>query len=257
MSQFSAADAAPDIAVLEAYLDRTARGLGAMKRYIVGAHLVAGSRVVLDIGCGVGHDLELFAQSGIAAIGIEPSGAFAGTARQRIGGNHARAAIVRARGEHLPLRDAAADGCRIERVLQHVADPQLVLREARRCVRRGGLLTVFEPDWTTMRVMSDQYDDDAEWLANVRHPDIGADLAGLIEQVGAQVVDIVEEHSVWHSVARAQVGINLEAALARRVDNGSMTQTDAAGWLREQRKRDDNGAFRATMTKRLVVARVA
>ena len=73
MSQFSHVDAAADIAELEAYLDRTSRGLGAMKHCIVGAHVAAGSRVVLDIGCGVGHDLSLLAGAGITAIGVEPT----------------------------------------------------------------------------------------------------------------------------------------------------------------------------------------
>jgi len=256
MSQFSAVDAASDIAALEAYLDRTARGLSAMKRYIVGAHVAAGSRVVLDIGCGVGHDLELLARSGIAAIGIEPSGAFAGTARQRTGSDRDKVGVVQARGEHLPLRDAATDGCRIERVLQHVADPERLLCEARRCVRRTGLLTVFEPDWTTMRVVSDRFDEDARWLANVRHPDVGANLPEFVERAGAEIADIVEEHSVWRSLTRAQIGINVETALARCVERGSMSDADAAAWLHEQRTRDRRGVFRATITKRLVVARV-
>jgi SAM-dependent methyltransferase len=253
MSQFSAADAAPDVAALEAYLDRTARSLGAMKHYVLGAHLAAGTRVVLDIGCGVGHDLDLFARSGITAIGIEPSAAFAATARQRTGSYH-EVAIVRARGEDVPIRDAAVDGCRIERVLQHVADPERVLREARRCVRPGGLLTVFEPDWTSMRVVSDRFDEDARWLANVRHPDIGAKLSEVVERAGAAVADVVEEHSIWHSLARAQVGINVEAALARRVQDGSMSQADATAWWNEQHRRDRDRVFRASVTKRLVVA---
>ncbi|HEY1739312.1 MAG TPA: methyltransferase domain-containing protein, partial [Acidimicrobiia bacterium] len=165
-------------------------------------------------------------------------------------------AVVQAHGERLPLRAASTDGCRIERVLQHVVDPALLLREARRCVRPGGLLTVFEPDWTTMRVASDHFDTDASWLANVRHPDIGAALPEHTEAAGADVVDVVEEHSVWRTLARAEVGVNFSAALARRVNRGSISEADAAAWFAEQRQRDRAGTFRATITKRLVVARV-
>ena len=256
MSHFSAVDAAPDISSLEAYLDRTARSLGAMKQYIVGAHVAAGSRVVLDVGCGLGHDLDLLARAGITALGVEPSRAFATTARQRSARGRGVLGVVRAHGERLPLRDAAVDGCRVERVLQHADGPELLLREVCRCVRPDGLLTVVEPDWTTMRVASDSFDDDARWLANVRHPEIGACLAGLVEQAGARIVDVVEEHSVWHSLERARAGINIEAALARNVAADAMSATDAAMWLGEQRGRDDRGLFRATITKRLVVARV-
>ena len=86
-------------------------------------------------------------------------------------------------------------------------DPAPLLREARRCVRRGGLLTVFEPDWATMRVESEHFETDASWLANVRQPDIGANLEALVERAGAGVVDVVEEHSVWPSLARARKSV--------------------------------------------------
>ena len=100
------------------------------------------------------------------------------------------------------------------------------------------------------------FDDDARWLANVRNPEVGFDLPELVERAGADIADIVDEHSVWPSLTRAQVGINLEAALARCVDRGSMRAADAAEWLADQRRRDREGAFRATITKRLVVGRV-
>ena len=52
VSGFSAVDRAGHPERFEAYLDLTARGLAAMKHYIVAAHDVAGSELVLDIGCG-------------------------------------------------------------------------------------------------------------------------------------------------------------------------------------------------------------
>jgi SAM-dependent methyltransferase len=256
MSQFSTVDDAPDADALVAYLDLTAHGLGAMKRYIVGAHLVAGSRLVLDIGSGAGHDLELLTRAGIGAIGVEPSAAFCGVTAGRLAERDLRATVVRATGESLPLRDGAVDGCRIERVLQHVLDPRAVLREAVRCVRPGGLLTIFEPDWTSLRIASDDLDDDARWLGNVRHPEIGALLPELVADAGADICDVVEEHSVWPTLARAARAGNFAAALARRVRAGTITPAAASAWLDEQRRRDRAGTFRATITKVLVVARV-
>jgi SAM-dependent methyltransferase len=241
---------------LVSYLDRTAHGLGAMKRYIVGAHVVAGSRVVLDIGSGAGHDLELLACAGIVAVGAEPSRAFCDATRRRLAEHDVHALVVRATGESLPLRDGAVDGCRIERVLQHVVDPIAVLREAVRCVRPGGLLTVFEPDWMSLRIESDELDDDAHWLGNVRHPEVGARLPTLVTDVGADVTDVVEEHSVWPSLARAERAGSFAAALDRRVRAGTMTRSTARRWMDEQRRRDRAGTFRATVTKVLVVARV-
>jgi SAM-dependent methyltransferase len=253
VSQFSDVDAAPDAVALEAYLDLAARRLSAMKRYIVGAHLAAGSAVVLDVGCGTGHDLELLAASGVRSVGVDASVSMLTAARRRGVRRSLRGPLVRARGEVLPFVDEAFDGCRVDRVLQHVQVPELVVREAVRCVRRGGLLTVFEPDWSSLRVASDAFDTDAVWLANVCHPGIGRELRPLLESVGVEIVDEVEERSVWRSFALADRLVNVTAGIKRRIEAGAFTPASAAAWLDEQRSRDRDGAFVATVSKVLVV----
>ena len=105
-----------------------------------------------------------------------------------------------------------------------------------------------------MRVASDQFDDDASWLANVLHPEVGAELVQLVESTGARVVDVIEQHSIWPTLARAQIGIDFEAAVDRRIRQGAINNAEGTAWLEEQHVRDQNGTFRATITKRLVVA---
>jgi ubiquinone/menaquinone biosynthesis C-methylase UbiE len=55
-------------------------------------------------------------------------------------------------GEQLPFRAESFSGCRIERVLMHVAEPAVVVAETLRCLEPGGLVTVFEPDWQSLVV---------------------------------------------------------------------------------------------------------
>ena len=168
-------------------------------------------------------------------------------AQRRLQVSRPGAPLLRATGEAIPLRDASVGGCRIERVLQHVADPALVLSEAVRCLRPGGLLTVFEPDWSSLRITSDAFDSDASWLVRVKQPEIGRALWELVERAGCDVVDRVEELSVWSSLDLAERLISVTAGLKRQVDRGLMSAEEAAAWLAEQEDRDRDGRFRATI----------
>ena len=48
----------------------------------------------------------------------------------------------------------AFDGCRIDRVLQHIADPAAAIGEMVRVLRPGGVLVAFDNDWETLTVDS-------------------------------------------------------------------------------------------------------
>ena len=52
------------------------------------------------------------------------------------------------------MDDAAFDGCRIDRVLQHIADPAAAIGEMVRVLRPGGVLVAFDNDWETLTVDS-------------------------------------------------------------------------------------------------------
>ena len=52
----------------------------------------------------------------------------------------------------LPYADGSFDACRIDRVLQHVADPAPAIREMARVLRPGGALVAYDNDWETLTV---------------------------------------------------------------------------------------------------------
>jgi SAM-dependent methyltransferase len=141
----------------------------------------------------------MLARFGLRAIGLDLSAVMLDAARDRA--TTAGAPLLRAAGDRLPLADECLAGCRTERVLMHVADPEAVLAEVVRCVRPGGLSIVFEPDWAAFRVTSDVLPEQAAWLTSVAHPDIAGRLWELLELLGCQVLDRVEELSVWRSLS--------------------------------------------------------
>jgi 2-polyprenyl-3-methyl-5-hydroxy-6-metoxy-1,4-benzoquinol methylase len=97
---------------------------------------------VLDLGCGEGHLTAALADLGARVAGVDVS----------------QAALERARAAHptldfqspspegrLPFGDAVCDVIVCLNVLQHVADTQLFLSEARRVLAPGGRLCVAVP----------------------------------------------------------------------------------------------------------------
>ena len=252
MSVFSALDASPQPEAALRYLDDTDEFMSAFKAYIVAVmrRYVPGGRV-LDLGCGVGHDLVRLTAAGVDAVGLDLSHVALQAARHRSG------ALVRADGARMPFRDGSFDGCRVERVLQHVADPSELVAEMLRVVRPGGVLAILEPDHTSMRIDSDVDPDGLllGTLALARHPSVGARLADLLAQLGCRVDDVIVEHSFGYELSG--LPMKAEGALARGVAAGTITDYMRTSWLAEQAERDAAGAFRASWKKILVVARAA
>jgi SAM-dependent methyltransferase len=248
---FADVDGSGAAGTLIARLDELDQGLAAMKAYMTAAtaRAVPGGLVV-DLGCGAGHDLARMAAAGLRGVGVDRSEAMLDETRARRPGE---TGLVRADGARLPFRSASVDGCRMERVLQHVAEPSLVLAEAARVVRRGGILAVFEPDWTTIRVDPPLAGDGlASAIADVRHPDVGGRLAELATAVGFDVDDEVVEQS--QAGRLAALPWTIEARLASAVGHGRMDQTTAERWVAELHERELAGTLRVHWAKVLVVA---
>jgi SAM-dependent methyltransferase len=85
----------------------------------------APGRRVLLVGCGLGHDaaaLAKLATPGGAVVGIDGSRAMIEEARARYRGVEGLTFEV-SDAAALPFDDASFGACRVDRVLQHIADP--------------------------------------------------------------------------------------------------------------------------------------
>lgn len=224
MSGFSDLDASPGVDRLISYLRVTDSSLAAIKAYVAAAarRAVPGG-VVLDLGCGLGHDLRRLGEVGVRPVGIDASAERLARARLIAGG----VPLVRADAARLPFRDGSLDGCRAERILQHVEAPAVVVAEIARALRPGAFVAVVEPDFATFRVDSDNPDDVSipGRLLSVRHPRIGAFVAGMLEAAGSVIDDIVTESSRGYSLD-CRLPVDAVAAVQR-----SPTHTDRPALL--------------------------
>lgn len=248
MSDFADVDATSDPRRLIAYLDVAAVASGRMKHYVAAAHaLRRPGKPVLDLGCGAGHDLALLQALGVSSVGTDISTVMVEAAATRT-----QLPVVRAAGEQLPFRGDAFAGCRIERVLMHVRAPETVLAEVFRCVEPDGLVTIFEPDWTSLYIEGASRPW-AGWLSAAPHAAIGRGLGTLLTDIGFTVVDRVEERS-WWSFEHFERITNLESSVDRAIAAGKISARDARRWVAEQRERAAEGSFRAEIVKVLWVA---
>lgn len=117
--------------------------------FLARAPLIPHARVV-EVGCGTGIITEMIAElPGVAeAIGMDPCPGFVERARRRAPALRFEVADGRA----LPLPDGSVDGVLFATTLCHVPEPERALAEARRVLRPGGYLLVYDGDYATTTV---------------------------------------------------------------------------------------------------------
>jgi len=114
-----------------------------LARYEFASRLVEGRRV-LDAGCGSGYGSARLAASAAFVLGIDSSAEAVDYART----NYAspKAAFGRASGAALPLAGGSIDVVVAFELIEHLADWQAFLEEARRVLAPGGLLVISTPN---------------------------------------------------------------------------------------------------------------
>ncbi len=150
----------------------------------------ADGRVFVDIGCGLGFDVERLATKTYATIiGLDASQEFLRDARQRAQDlGVANAEYVVANALQTCFEDGKADGARVDRTLQHLERPELAIEEMARIVRKGGRVVCAEPDWGSFFIDDDDADCFEEvyhqWTKSIRNPYIGRELPRMIKSAG-------------------------------------------------------------------------
>ncbi|NJN15793.1 MAG: class I SAM-dependent methyltransferase [Oscillochloris sp.] len=109
---------------------------------------------ILDIGCATGIFLDGMRRRGWQTVGIEPSEHAADYARNRLG-----LEVYTGRLEDVALPEAGFDAISMWDVLEHVHEPQRVLREVARLLRPGGrlILSLPNPDSLEARLLGEHW----------------------------------------------------------------------------------------------------
>jgi SAM-dependent methyltransferase len=98
-------------------------------------------RIVLDVGGGPGYFSDAFTAAGACYLGVDPDVGEL-SARGRPGER-----MIRASGTELPVRTGTVAICYSSNVLEHVAEPQVMLAEMIRVTRPGGTVFLSFTPW--------------------------------------------------------------------------------------------------------------
>ncbi len=108
------------------------------------------NRRVLDFGCGTGHGTAEMATVCASAVGVDVSPQAIEYARSRYPSPNVRYRVIPGiEVEPLPFDDHSFDAVVSIQVIEHVSDADAYLAEAKRVLRREGVLIVATPDRTT------------------------------------------------------------------------------------------------------------
>jgi ubiquinone/menaquinone biosynthesis C-methylase UbiE len=259
-SGFKDVDRAADFAVFASCLNLidSLPHFAELKRESYGLLGAAPGRRLLDVGCGQGDDAAALAglvAPGGVVVGVDGSQAMIEEARRRHGEVDGLSFDV-ADATHLPFDDASFDACRIDRVLQHIADPAPVVREMVRVLRPDGVLVAFDNDWETLTVNSA---DRAltrvvlnDWCDRFPSGWIGRQLVGLFLQAGLRDVVASPKTLVLRELDVADRIYCFTATVARLADAGVVRRDDARRWSDELRAADADGRFFSSYTGFLV-----
>lgn len=183
----------------------------------------------LDVACGLGQDVAEMQAAGAKAVGVDMSRTLIDAARSRHATSGCTFEVSDAKS--LPFDNDKFDAVRIDRSLQHIAEPGAVVREMARVARPGGVVLCAEPDWGTFMLggphseVVERFQHD--WIRTFQNPWIGRTLTTLLRDAG---VRDVQQEAVWLSTQGFA-----ESDLLFEVDAGahklSAEFPDALAWL--------------------------
>lgn len=196
------------------------------------------AQTVADVGCGPGTDLPEFATATgptgvVIGLDHDPEAvSMAAATVQAFPWADVRVADIHGTG----MPTASADRVHTDRVLQHVADPAAVVREARRLLRPGGRAVFAEPDFDTLVI---DYPDTrvAQTYRSfvtervIRNAAIGRALPRLAMHAGFSSVRITPVTTHFTDASAADELLGLARVTHRALAAGYLDERVSADWL--------------------------
>jgi SAM-dependent methyltransferase len=255
MERWTEVDKAADPASFVRYLEAVSSfdATAAYKRRTIELLSPRDGDRMLEVGCGTGDEARAIARlvaPGGHVTAIDVSRTMIDDARAR-GADGVTFEVADAHSLAFP--DETFDGCRVDRTLQHVADPGRVVAEMARVLKRGRRLVAAEPDWDTLLIAGGDLDVTRRLVAHKtdrdhRNGTIGRRLPALLADAGLvpALVETVAVAVADHAMAMGLGGLRESAASAARAK--AITNAEAKAWLADLDDAGRRGIFFLAIT---------
>jgi ubiquinone/menaquinone biosynthesis C-methylase UbiE len=136
------------------YLSETLKLLSGVKQksYTYFNSIPEGGTIV-DLGCGSGQDVlnmsRMFDTNKFEFIGIDHDPEMIAAGQSAIQ-DESNVKFLMSNVLEVPLSEAAVDGIRMERLVQHIAEPLKLFKETHRLLKDDGLVVIVESDWNSL-----------------------------------------------------------------------------------------------------------
>jgi ubiquinone/menaquinone biosynthesis C-methylase UbiE len=210
---------------------------------------------ILDVGCGVGDDVQALAQrvgSTGRVVGVDCSETMLAEARKRAWEMNLQVELRVGDAQQLEFTANTFDGCRTERMFVHLSHPERALAEMVRVARAGARIVVYDVDWETLvvdvpdrtitRRLLNFYCDSSgsRW--------IGRQLRRLFLEAGLTEIGVLAETLMFTDYTTANRVLQLQDAAARAEAAGVVSSTLANQWLNDLAQAHQTGGFFAAVT---------
>jgi ubiquinone/menaquinone biosynthesis C-methylase UbiE len=210
---------------------------------------------LLDVGCGVGDDVQGLAQRvGVLGlvVGVDCSETMLAEARKRIKGLNLPVKLCVGNAKNLEFAANTFDGCRAERVLVHLDHPERALAEMVRVARPGAHIVVYDLDWETLVVDAPDRTITRKLLNFLCDSSgsrwIGRQLRRLFFEAGLTEVGVIAETLVFTDYTQANRVFQLQETSAQAQAAEAVSSAEAKKWLADLEQAHERGSFFAAAT---------
>lgn len=207
---------------------------------------------VLALGCGTGVEVRALRRRvgpEVALVGIDHSGALVERARQQTADEGLSENVEYLTGDahDLPYSEAEFDVVTLHTLLSHVEDPGRVLAEARRVVRPGGTIAIFDGDYASLTfahpdpVTAVTVEERLKQVM-VANPRVMRDLSRLLQQADLDLVGA--EAAVYADIGTGNFWVNAAEAYATLLGRSGVLPVEVVeDWRAEQADANARNTF--------------
>jgi arsenite methyltransferase len=235
----------------------------ARRRRIVRETLAAspGERI-LDVGCGPGfYCAELAEEVGPSGslVGVDSSAPMLALAAGRLSA-HDNVELLEGEALALPVEDGSFDAALCVQVLEYVADATAGIAELYRALRSGGRVLVWDVDWATLSVHSENPNLTERvlvaWDEHLAHPSLPRTLAARLRAAGFEAVRMQAHAFATAELDPERYGVALTPIIESFVaGRNGLTPEEAEEWAAGQRALGERGEYYFASTQLCFTAR--